>query len=103
MKRLTLTSLLSCATYTLFASLTPTSSGDTEKFETLFQCGEGTERGFEGWMIEGLSHKTITYFENQTIEFFQHDAGTYSVGFVKRVDEMVGFNKLRVTADLQQL
>lgn len=103
MKRILSTILLTCATLPLLAKTTPTRSGDGQNFKTLFQCGEGTERGFEGWKLEGLSHKTITYFEHQQIEFFQHDAGNYSLGFIKRIDEMVGYNELRITAQIERL
>jgi hypothetical protein len=76
---------------------------EVEKMKTIFQCGEGTESGFKGWKISGLSHKTITYFEKDHIEFFQEEPGQYSVGFVKRLDELVGYTDLRLTVEIEAI
>lgn len=106
MKKLTLTVLLSIITNFLLASTdsTPleraTDSEEAGKMKTLFQCGIGTERGFEGWMLSGLSHETITYFEKDHIEFFQHNPGNYSIGFEKKIEDMIGYTDICVTADV---
>jgi hypothetical protein len=110
MKRLTLIVLLSGTTFTLHAEPfssandpASNSSGDTEKMKTLFQCGVGTERGFEGWTLSGLSNETITYFEKDHIEFFQHNPGNYSIGFEKKIEDMIGFTDLRLSASIDEV
>lgn len=75
--------------------------GEIEKMKTIFQCGVGTESGFSGWKISGLSHKTNTYFEKDHIGFFQEDPGQYSIGFEKRLDELVGYTDLRLTVEME--
>lgn len=106
MKNLTLTVLLSLTTTILLASTNGTplerakDSEDAGKMKVLFQCGKGTERGFEGWMLTGLSHETITYFERDHIEFFQHNPGNYSIGFEKKIEDMIGYTDLCITADV---
>ncbi|MBD3639300.1 MAG: T9SS type A sorting domain-containing protein [Crocinitomicaceae bacterium] len=114
MKRLTLTVLLSCTTYALLASTSAKSaskgvcgeslnSAGHEQMKTLFQCGVGTERGFEGWKLNGLSHETITWFEKDHIELFQHNPGNYSIGFEKKIEDMVGYTDLRLSADIDAI
>ena len=80
-----------------------TSPEDATKMKTLFQCGVGTERGFEGWMLSGLSDETITYFEKDHIEFFQHNPGNYSIGFEKKIEDMIGYTDLRIAATIDAM
>lgn len=109
MKRTTTTVLLSIITTTLFAFIgsSPaerlTDSEGTEKMKTLFQCGKGTESGFEGWMLTGLSHETITWFERDHIEFFQHNPGNYSIGFEKKIEDMVGYTDLLISTEISSV
>ena len=107
MKNTTLTILLSIITSTLFASnlssvrgTIAASSASENNMKTLFQCGVGTEKGFDGWMLSGLSHETITWFEKDHIEFFQHHPGNYSIGFEKKIDDMIGYTDLRLSTEI---
>lgn len=102
MKRLTLNVLLSFVSLPLFA-LSTDGSGDAGKMKTLFQCGVGTESGFNGWKIDGLSHEANTYFEKDHIEFFQHSPGNYSIGFEKKIEEMIGYTDLQFSIDMKAI
>ncbi|UKN00842.1 T9SS type A sorting domain-containing protein [Paracrocinitomix mangrovi] len=66
--------------------------------KTLYQCGIGTEKGFEGWKVLGTSSATRTYFERDHLEFFQHQSGNYNISISKKIDEMIGFTDLRLSA-----
>jgi hypothetical protein len=101
MKRLLQIVLLSLASTFALAS-TPDNSDESEKMTTLFQCGMGTETGFNGWKINGLSDETITYFEKDHIELFNHNPGNYSISFEKKIEEMIGFTDLQLSADLSE-
>ena len=84
MKRLSQIILLSLAPTFAIAG-TPNNSDRSAKMTTLFQCGVGTETGFNGWKINGLSHETITYFEKDHIELFNHNPGNFSISFEKKI------------------
>ena len=101
MKRLTLTVLLSFTTTLLLASNASSAVG--KKMTTLFQCGVGTERGFEGWMLSGLSNETHTYFEGKHMEFFQHNPGSYSIGFEKKIEDMIGYTDIRIGTNISDI
>lgn len=95
--------LLSTITTPILATCADGSGDNNEQMKTLFQCGVGTEKGFNGWKLTGVSHKTLTYFEDDHIEFFQHDPGNYSIGIEKRVDELIGYTDLRIVVDIAEL
>lgn len=99
MRHLTPIILLSLAPTFAFAG-TPDNSDGSEKMTTLFQCGAGTETGFNGWKVEGTSHETITYFEKDHIELFNHNPANLNLSFEKKIDEMVGFSDLQLTAEM---
>ncbi|MEZ4923507.1 MAG: hypothetical protein R2780_10075 [Crocinitomicaceae bacterium] len=99
MKNLTPIILL-CLAPTFALAGTPDDAGRSEKMTTLFQCGVGTESGFNGWKVNGTSHETITYFEKDHIELFNHNPGNFSISFEKKIDEMIGFTDLQLSADI---
>ncbi|MEO9532447.1 MAG: T9SS type A sorting domain-containing protein [Crocinitomicaceae bacterium] len=71
--------------------------------KTILQCGENTERGFEGWMVNGLTTDMNLYFEHQQIEVFSHQAKNVNFSITKKIDEMVGYTDLTIIADLASI
>lgn len=72
------------------------------KMRTLFVCGQGTERGFNGWMIDGLDENLNTYFDFNQLEFYTHTGGNYTISLNKKLDQMVGFSDLLIQTTIAQ-
>jgi hypothetical protein len=95
--------VLMCLIPTLSLATSPDNSGESEKMKTLFQCGVGTETGFNGWRVKGTSHETITYYENDHVELFNHHPSNLSISFEKKIDELVGFSELQLSAEIEEM
>lgn len=78
-------------------------SAETSKTKTLFHCGEGSESGFNGWYVKGLNPNSHVYFEQKHLEIFSHQSGNCSLELTKKIDDMVGFNDINVSFDLEEL
>ncbi|MFT4600592.1 MAG: hypothetical protein ACI857_000768 [Arenicella sp.] len=76
-----------------------TDDNSKNRMEQLYSCGEGSESGFNGWMINGVSDAVNIYFENKQIEFFSHQANNFDISFTKRLDQLVGFSDLNIAFD----
>lgn len=72
-----------------------------QKMKRLYECGIGTENGFNGWMLNGLPEEANTYFERDHLEIFKYQAGNYSVGLTRKVEDMVGYSEIAVAADIE--
>lgn len=79
-------------------------SGDVGRTsKTIYKCGENTERGFDGWMVNGLSSDMNLYFDQQQIEVYSHESHEVNFSITKKIEDMVGFTNLSVTANLAAL
>lgn len=72
----------------------------SERLDRLFACGEGTEVGFNGWMVHGLDENVNTYFDFNRIELFTPVGGAYTVTISKKLDQMVGYSDINIAAQL---
>ena len=80
-----------------------TGDNSDNKMEQLFSCGEGSESGFNGWMINGVSDAVNIYFENKRIEFFSHQANNFDISFTKRLDQLIGFTDLNISFGFDEI
>ncbi|MEX1001151.1 MAG: hypothetical protein WDZ35_03470 [Crocinitomicaceae bacterium] len=75
----------------------------SKKMTKLFECGQQTAKNFNGWKIHGLPDHANTYFESDHLEVFQYQAGNYSVGLERKIENMVGFSDLLISLDIQAI
>lgn len=71
--------------------------------KTIYQCGENTERGFEGWMVSGIPSDMNLYFEQKQLEVYSHQSNNVNFSITKKLDQMVGFNELEIKAEFAAL
>ena len=97
--------LVACIVYLPAFSKSSIYSSDVtdSKNKVLFHCGEGSEQGFNGWMVNGLNENSHVYFEQNHLEIFSHEPGSYSVELIKKIDDMVGYNNINVAFDTEEI
>ena len=88
---------------TSFSAKADRSGEISNNTKTLFHCGEGSENGFNGWYISGLDANAHVYFEQKHLEIFSHQSGNCSLELTKKIDDMVGFNDINVSFELEEL
>jgi hypothetical protein len=103
MRGLTVMLLLATINFNAFCKDADCSGEIFTTSKTIYQCGENTERGFEGWMVTGLPSDMHLYFEQKQLEVYSHQSNNVNFSITKKIDEMVGFTDLTISTELAAL
>ena len=69
--------------------------------ETLYSCGEVNESPFNGWSISPFKQFSDADFSQNQLKFKRDLGGFYTIEMVRKIDELVGFDKLFLQLDYE--
>ena len=70
--------------------------------ETLYSCGEVNETPFNGWSINAFNQFSNADFSENTLVFKRDFGGFYTIEMVRKIDELIGFDKLYLQLDYEK-